>query len=257
MKKGMLEEAMNNIPEEFKLEALETHNHGAQITSINRKSNIRKALVVAIAASFILALGITAGATGLFGMVVRNPEPNETIEMDIGDHNNPLIIDTLSKIVKIEGPDECDKVEFKANYLPKNYTSKGGEFGNPKSWNDFLQVETPGGAINIYLFYSAQLGKDGCLFLADIEYSENRYQKGEYEVVELSGSIENLYSEELHTENYVVMYHPDGYVLVISGFNDIKVLEKVADGIEVRKAGGTVRYNPDGDHKFMLFSGVG
>jgi len=262
MKKGILEEAMKNIPEEYKLEALETHNQEAEVTSLNKRTNLKKAVVVAIAASFILALGITAGATGLFGMVLRDPKPNETftIEYYVYDEEDnetkTIIVDGISKVVQIDGPDKCQAVEFKANYLPQPYKSHGGDFGNPDTWNNYLQLEVGTGSINIYLFYSSELGKDGCLYLQDNVYKESRGDMGEYEVVKLEATPCGDEQAD-YTNQYLIMYHPDGYVIVIAGTIDMKEIEKTAQCLDVRKTNEIVKYDPNGDHQISLWSGLG
>lgn len=300
MKRGVVSEAMNMIPEEYKLKALEVLNQAevSEITNMKKRS-MRRTLTVAVAATMTLALGtVVAAKTGLFGMTMREPAPSEkTItesyvfhDEETGEDELYVIQKDVTAVIDFDGQTECQGIEFKLNYLPSMTTIPGGEFGDPNGWNeDMLQFETENGSVTVMTYYDAQFGQDGIYYFDEDLYNVERLTMGEYDVYKLSSaySLDYEYSveqdcfteenpeenleenleenpEEInciittdYTYNYIIMHHPDGYILVIGGSESMDVLTEVAQNIEVQHTDKVFQSTEFTAQNIEAYNGVG
>lgn len=314
MKRGTFSEALNNIPEEFKLEALELHNQ-SPISVVNNMNKKKKSIItVAIAASFVAALGATAAATGLFGSTkTKTPETGETIALEKSTYNesqleemaaagiDPEVLatinddysyvvtdnyDHISQQLFFEGPTKCNEIEFKVNELPEGYSSRDTSmFGNPNDWTNYLQVTTEDdNALTFQVFYTPQLGPDGFLYTQSTKADSNTYDVGDNHITELRTYSEGaeagenkdesdfadyatleedengttwLHFNEAVNSNYYIMYNNAGYIIVISGHEDMETLKALSESIEIRTTDREIEYSSEGVHQFCIDCAVG
>lgn len=275
MRPEVISEAIKNISDEYKLEALELHDQAKVSEITNMKRGISKRLVgVGVAASLALALGITAYATDFFGIKQRDAAPGEklTVEYQVEDEDGysteVVTYDKVSKYVSFEGPESCNKVEFLPSYLPAGYINEGS-FGDPTTWGaDPLQFfDANYNVYNIELYYTAQFGPDGFMFFEDEFRSVEEAQIGEYNALKMVGHTEGdidipdgIESDDdtyySYDDCYIILQHPDGYIFFLSG-EDMGELEKIAQGLSVRATEGVVTYDPSANHQYYMVNGVG
>ena len=266
MKDNIISEVVNNIDDDYIDEALEFHTSDVINMKTNRKHKI---LVVGIAASLTLALGVTAYAAGVFMMSKRDAEPSETITREYvidDDEIETVVYDDVSKLITFEGLDECNEIEFKANDIPSEYNI---EFGDSDDWNMFLQgVREDGHCFNIQLFYTSEFGDNGSLFLTEETVLEEEITEGDYQIYKFETIYEPEYIEgwydpeedlaEPAAEYYYLMYNTsEGYLIVVSSSVSMADCEQIAAGLEIRETGEVITYNPNEAHDFYLCNGVG
>ena len=274
MRRDLIENAINQLDEEYKLEALELHNQPISETTGMSKNRIKKTFIaVAIAACLTLALGITAFATDFFGIRTRDPESKEKLTVDYTVFNGKdydvqtFTYNDVTKYVMFDGPQSCNRVEFKTTSLPEDYMTMkecfGVDmgFGDPAKWGDFAQfyVRHNGEideAVNMVLYYTPMFGPDGFMFFQDDFSSVVTETVGEYDVLKMEGVLKFEGSSDDYAEAYYIMAHPDGYILVLSG-RYIEDLELIDKGLEFRKTNKVIEYNPNEDHAFFMANGVG
>lgn len=275
MKHGVVSDAMNKIPEEYKLEALELLNQAevSEITNMKSKKSVSKIIAVACAATITLAVGATVAAkTGVFGTSVRKAEPSETVkckELDI-DENTGLekvveVDKEVKTVIEFDGESECQGIEFKLGYLPPVTTIPGGEFGDPYDWNeDFLQFETDVGSVTVSVYYDSQFGTDGVLFLGVDANNIEQTSIGEYDVykfdIEYSLEPSEFDSEDVvydYAYNYVVLHHPSGHIIVVGGSDTMDTLSQVAENIQVQYTDKVYQNTDMSSHSFEAYYGVG
>ena len=272
MRPEVISEAINNISDEYKLEALELHNQAtvSEVTNMTTHKSTKRFVGVGIAASLTLALGITAFATDFFGIRTRDAEPEETLEVVYtvdGEGPQTITYDTVSKYVSFDGPTTCNKVEYMLNYLPDGFTHD--DWGNPTGWKDgraqFFDANY--NVYNVELFYTAQFGSDGFMFFDDEISDTEQTSIGEYDAIKMRGHREGdivipdgiVTDDDTHyayDECYIVMQHPDGYIFFLAG-DDMDELETIAENIEIRQTGGTISYDESENHSWYMCNGVG
>ena len=270
MKREVISEAVNNISEEYRAEALESHNHEVVSGSGNMK---KKIVAVAIAAAVTTALGVTAYAAISGRMSVRDAEPEETIlvtqESELVEYTSPegseesfveesqeLLYDGVTKIFTFEGPEVCNEIEIMTTYIPEGYTA---DFGGPDEW-------TPGAQgidydtermdrYNVEIHYTSELGPDGSMFMMDDFDSESEEQDGDFTIYRLSGTCAGIPDWPV---NYYVMYNNvEGYIIVITCNASMEECEAIADGLEIRITGNTVEYAENDIHDVLIGNGIG
>lgn len=275
MRPEVISEAINDISEEYKLEALELHDKEVVSDEINMGSHkaSKKVVGIGIAVGLTLAFGVTAYATDLFGIRQHDVEPDETIAVkyELEDEAGETYVDVISydnigKCLFFEGPATCEKVEFKANFLPEGCECTFPEEMNMTGWNDYnLQVlDAEGYVINIEVHYSAEFGTDGCMFFEESFTNTEETTIGEYDALKMTGFCEYILEEPAPGEAssyrddncYVILENSEGCIFVISGQN-MDELVKIAEGLETRKTGETIDYDPNAEHNLYTGNGVG
>lgn len=240
----------------------------------------KKIIGITTASALLVALGVTVAA-GNMGISSRDGEPNETVSIPVtcvdekGNEYPGTISHDVKKVYSFETKDSCNEIEFKTNYVPGYYDFLGGEFGDPNSWNSFLQGESSKGCFNVEVFYTPSFGPEGGIYLPDEAKDEKRGTMGDYETLEFTTDLvlgyanfdefKDYYEEigvtkdTIETYKYYtfMMYHPDGYVISLTGSESMDVLKKMAENIEVRKTDKVVEYNPDFSYKADITRGVG
>lgn len=278
MRREVISEAVNNISDKYKLEALELHDQAivSDVTNMTSRKNTKRLVGIGIAASLSLALGITAVATDFFGIRQRDAESEETMEVVYHDmydgegyYSQTVTYDSVSKYIYFEGPSTCNRIEYMATYLPDGFTDTC--FGDPTGWRtdeDFTQFyDANYNAYNINIYYTAQFGEDGFMFFEDEFTDTENTQIGECCALKMTGHIEgdieipdSMESEDdthyYYENSYIIMQHPDGYIVFLTG-EDMSELEKIAEGLEIRQTDEVIEYNPDDNHCFFMCNGVG
>lgn len=277
MRRGVVSEAMDKMSDKYKLEALELLNQAeiSEITNMKNGKSTRKIITVGLAASLTLALGVSvAAANGVFSMNVREADPSETITHIVQDYDEESdtiyeyeeTVSDIENIITFEGPDSCYGIEFKLGYVPEVNIAPGGEFGDPYGWNSsFLQFETNNGGVNITVYYDPQFGENGCLFFNDSLYDIEESVMGEYDVYQFSDSYivefedfdENPDHYDTYYTHYIIMHHPDGYIIVFSGSEDMDILKQIAENLEIQHTDDVVETEDFSNHNFSVIRGLG
>lgn len=270
MKREVISEALNNISEEYRAEALEMHS----LEVVSGPGNMKKKIVtIILAAAITAALGATAYAA-LTGMNSRDGEPGETIVMDTPAYSCDVTMEDedgnqiqatyyqdassytyedITKVFTFDGRESCNEIQFMASYLPEGYTVNWGPAGE---WIDVAQGDYNMGErhYNITVYYASQFGPDGSLFSQDTFDSEEVIEDGDFTIYKLSGTV---YNSDIPVFYYLMYNTVDGYLIVIDSTESMEVCENIAAGLEIRTTGGVVNYDPDESHEYFLCSGIG
>ena len=270
MKREVISEAMSNIAEEYRAEALEMHS----LEVVSGPGNMKKKIVtIILAAAIMAALGATAYAA-LTGMTSRDGEPGETIVMDIPAYSCDVTMEDeggnqiqatlyqdassctyedITKVFTFDGRESCNEIQFMASYLPEGYTVNWGPAGE---WIDVAQGDYNMGerCYNIRVFYSSQFGPDGSLFTQDVIDSEETFEDGDFTIYKISATI---YGCDIPVYYYLMYNNVEGYLIVIDSTESMQVCEDIAAGLEIRTTGGVVNYDPNESHDIYLCTGVG
>ena len=292
MKRETIEEAINNISEEYRQEVLDVENASiSDNANMGGKKPGKKIILLGIAATLGLGLGVTTYARGGFGMKSEVPETEVTYtvpvesevmevyyvtESVIDDEGNvteivddtPSYITTESFDMEYEnitykftfaGPDECKKISFKANYLPDNYDSiwaGGNTYGDEYLYviNDDIEA-----SIMIDAHYVPEFGKDGCLFINEYEIlNSEQYSEGDLDIVK----VERKYNWEDGTSSpteylMVVCNREEGYIISIVTVEGFDECQKIYDGLEIISKKKTISYKENANHNVPLYIGCG
>lgn len=271
MKREMISEAMNNISEEYRLEALEVHNRDvSEVTNMSTKKNTKKFVIVGIAAALTCALGATAYATVAGRLNVREPEPEETVSYVIPSHDfevideegNVLTIHEDEQVVVYEdvtreftfnGPEACNEIQFMPTYLPENYEVS---WGNSNEWCESAQgvLNDDWSTYNINVFYASQFGTDGMLVLEEPVVAES-VEETETEVIY---DLETCYSEsDVHVYYHIVYNTVDGYIIVVSSSESSEICENIYNGLEIQTTGNVLTADSFDYNVAYLCNGIG
>ena len=217
----------------------------------NRKPRrlTKKAVTLALAAALLLALGVTAYATDLFGMNVR-PATEEELELGaypVWDEEGNVDYEAGPQLpadgltFTWDGDTPVYRVEFRPGWLP--------QFPN-HAWDITGVAEVAWRAENWYCNLSHDMGRGGygdlgiCyqISLCYAEPGKRMTLFGEYQTVETETwgdlsvtKVEMRYMEERGPENYVILFsESQGYMVVIGGSEDLETLEHIARELEIR-----------------------
>ena len=209
---------------------------------------LRRGLGLALAAALLLALGVTAYATGMFGMSIR-PATEEELEPGsymIRDREGnvdyeagvQLPADGLTFTWDGEGP--VYRAEFRTGWLPARPNHVYGEIAetgwDPEAWQRYLYCDWGPQALD---------GSLGIRYSISLHYARPDFRAtlfGEYQTVEQETwgdlsvtKVEMLYNEMRGPENYVILFSErEGYMVVVGGSEELSVLEDIARGLEIR-----------------------
>lgn len=291
MKRGIMSEAVRNIDEEYRLEALNLLNQAevSELTNMKQK-NVRKIVTVAIAATMTLALGgVVAAKTGLFGMNVREAQPEETVKQEYHEYDpetTELIEEGVvevepSHIVNIAGVGECNGIEFKVGDIPEG-AMPVGDFGDLYGWNENLQFcieyeDETMDFVDIKTYYDPEFANGGVLYTMGNVINIEEGQIGDYETYKFN--IVEMCERESYEEDdpsvqfaedgspiipdveaisdALILHHPDGYIFVITSSAGFDMMERVAEGLEIRKTDKVMEATSFGDFSFMINTAAG
>jgi hypothetical protein len=271
MKREVISEALNNISEEYRAEALEMHS----LEVVSGPKNMKKKIVtIVLAAAITTALGATAYAAISGSMTSRDGEPGETltyvspaytcdvteedeegnqIQTTLYEDEQTFVYEDISKVFTFDGRESCNEIQFMATYLPEGYTVMCGA---ANEWTDVAQgdYQMDTRYYNIKVYYASQFGPDGSLFSQDNFYSEEVIEDGDFIIYKLSGTV---YNTDIPVFFYLMYNTVEGYIIEIDSTESMEICENIAAGLEIRTTGGVVHYNPNEPHDHYLCTGVG
>ena len=215
----------------------------------NRARLTKRAVTLALAAALLLALGVTAYATGLFGMNVR-PATEEELEIGaypVWDEEGNVDYEAGPQLpadgltFTWDGDTPVYRVEFRPGWLP--------QFPN-HAWDITGVAEVAWRAENWYCNLSHDMGRGGygdlgiCyqISLCYAEPGKRMTLFGEFQTVEtetwddLSVTKVEMYNENRGPENYVLLFsESQGYMVIVGGSYDLETLEHIARELEIRQ----------------------
>lgn len=293
MKRGIMTEAVRNIDEEYRLEALNLLNQAdvSELTNMKMK-NTRRIAIVAIAATMTFALGgVVAAKTGLFGTTIREAAPEETLKISTYEYDSDsdtvipteYTINDVSAVVQFDGADVCNAIEYKLGYIPanaiENPESNKEYFGTVYDWNEgLLEFQCSDDSFyKIEIFYDPQFSFGGMLYTNDRVSGLEETIIGDYEVYMfwLNGQSETEWHDEddwyaegddiIIPQDYVdysypaiIMHNPEGYIFFVSGQEvSMDQLIDLATNIEVRQTDKLVEYTQFDGSSFEMGVGAG
>jgi hypothetical protein len=209
----------------------------------------KRAVTLALAAALLLALGVTAYATDLFGMNIR-PATEEELEIGaypVWDEEGNVDYEAGPQLpadgltFTWDGDTPVYRVEFRPGWLP--------QFPN-HAWDITGVAEVAWRAENWYCNLSHDMGKGGygdlgiCyqISLCYAEPGKRMTLFGEFQTVEtetwddLSVTKVEMYNENRGPENYVLLFsESQGYMVIVGGSYDLETLEHIARELEIRQ----------------------
>ncbi len=270
MKREVISEAVNNISEEYRAEALESHNREVVSGSGNMK---KKIVTIAVVAALITALGVTTYAAIEGRMSVRDAEPEETVlvtldseleeyvtpegsEESFVEESQDLVYNGVTKIFTFEGPSVCNEIEIMTTHVPEGYTPF---FGGSDEWTPGAQGVNYDSErqdrYNVTIFYTSDLGPDGSIFMMDTIDSESEEEDGDLTIYRLSGESGGI--EGWPVYYYIMFNRVEGYIIVVTCNESMEECEAIADGLEIRTTGNTVEYDENDIHDLLIGNSLG
>lgn len=261
MRREVIENAINNISDQYKDEAL-AYQSKAEVSEIDGMSSkkTRRIFTAGIAVAMIAAMGATAYATGIFNVKTRDPEPQETLvaHWEAYDENDEIeTVETeytnVKKIIEVEGDvTQVDEIEIRLNHSFDGYDFSAT--GDPTNWNCLLQGEGPEGFFNVAIYYMPLFSNDGCLFMLDDIVSEETFigEDGfqHYKVTAMN-------EVGLASYYHFVFDEQAGHVIVsMSSISDEFTDSLLAD-LEIRTTGNLVEYDESEDNIYLIVNGLG
>ncbi len=239
-----------------------------RIVPMNRK----RIITLALAAALLLALGVTAWATGAFSMLTRRPEPEEGFRI-CWEENAADYIEWTDVKLAVSFPDtaESKDIQFRPGWLPEAMASMDGE-----RWRWRFTAEMLGGTdaypemsqpLQIQAYAMSQFNNGGALLLlyhTPDDIHEDHWDEQDVDVLFFHGvnHLEavpeyNMPERDLE-QNFVVLANEEaGWVVTLSGEISLEDMIKVARNLEIRETGKTLTYEDFEDHYTFFDGGVG
>lgn len=269
MKREVITEAMNNISENYRLEALELHNlEVSEVNTVSKKISCKKLLVICVAAAVTFAIGVTAYAAVSGRLSIREPEPDETISFDIPafdveatnsggeevifhEAGQTLVYENVTREFSFDGPEACNEIQFMPTYIPEGYEVA---WGNSDEWCNDAQgiLHGVGDVYNICVYYASGFGTDGRMILEESVVSES-VEETETEVIY---SVETE-AGVCHNYYYIVYNTVDGYIIVVSSSESMELSERIYNGLEIQTTGNVLTADSFNRNFAYLCNGVG
>lgn len=231
----------------------------------------RRALTLALAAALLLALGVGAYASGVFGLRVQpadkedlthgeyfRTDPEGNFDFEAGPQ---FPRDGLT--FSLEGGAPVYRVEFCPGWLPETPNHAWTVDGeNETAWEEgqwYADLSLDDGPVGSY----GDLGIRYQICTAYALPDRDMILYGEYRQVrtEQWGSLRVTMAEMLYTdfrgqENYVILFSEEqGYLVVVGGSEDLETLSHIARELEIRQTDQVVAN--DGSDYGMLNIGRG
>ena len=205
----------------------------------------RRFLSVLLAATLILALSVTAYATGLFGMRVRKAEPGEEVKgmwiwrnEDGSVTEQPMEYPEAGFVFTGEGEIAPEQVEFRLGWTPD--VAKGVQF---TQYYDCAE-SADGDSRKLPYIVSVHYNIPGFTLVlnGDCELVKEEDWE-EFHVLEITAVWNPEFMDEQH---YVLLFNDeDGYMICVGGTDSYETLERIAQTLEIRKTGQPVEADPD------------
>ena len=248
----------------------------------------KRIITLALAAALILALGITAYATGMFGMQSRQPDPSETFRISWAENPSGYIEWSNAKLaVTFPETAESKEIEFRPGWLPYEMPA---ELGGSQPWNGLssetwfsrLTSETlafDDGPNTVAAFrdmsqplliesYSMSMFNNGgamlMLYYTPGEITEEHWDEQNVDVMYFSATQHfdavprfDL-PERTVTQNYALLSNAEaGWVVRLAGEIGMDELLEVAKHLEIRETGNILTYDDFENHYLFFDGGVG
>lgn len=232
-----------------------------------KRSTVRTARIVLIAAVITALLGVTAYAAGVFGLQGRTTAPEEKfpVRFESQDPENPPIAGnwTATYALSFDGPETCPPVRYRFGWLPEGVevpeywlTEDGwivrrdwdGQVGFIP-WAEHTELgNVDRGAYFISdVFYAPQFVNGGALILLSAvpeEITEETW--GELSVLRFTSTAwwSTVTGETTPYDvprNYVLLYSPEqGWIFTVRGTFPMEDLVKIAQNVTVEQTEGLV-----------------
>ena len=256
-----IEEAIRSAPGE-------ASGRPERIVRMNRK----RIITLALAAALLLALGVTAWATGAFSMLTRRPEPEEGFRIDWSESASGYNEWTNVKLaVTFPETTESREIQFRPGWLPEEMASMDREKWR---WRFTAEMLAGEGAyqdmyqpLQIQPYSMSKFNNGGALLLLyhtpDDIHEDHWDDKGVdvlffHGVNHLEAVPEYNMPERDLEQNFVVLSDPEaGWVVTLSGQIDLDEMLEVARNLEIRETGKTLTYEDFEDHYTFFDGGVG
>lgn len=219
---------------------------------------LRRTLLIAAAAALILALGVTAYATGLFRQNLKRMSADETLRVHLVTVNpdgaaEEYNIDArgIGMVIDYEGASAAKEVEFKPGWLPEvaggTYVGGRGDHAGEGWYRSYEALED----MNLPRTDDSGLGIP---YQIEIHYASPGFRYvvfGECEVIretkvgtlELTSFVQRQHYSSGRTSvtNFALLFSPDeGWMISVGGDESVETLEKIARGLQVRGTGNAV-----------------
>ena len=220
----------NTIEEVFKM---------ADETKMTGKKLGRRAAAIAIAAALVLALGITAAATNLFGFGMRPAEEGEVFR--VGCVWDDYYWKDAKMVLEMDGPAECNRIRFRPGWLP---AEPNGYFSITEDGEWYTTLSCEGSGSNqpcrIDVYYASQFHNGGhAILLYDtpaevMEETWGDYQIMKFDTVHTLPASDSMPERTLRNNYYLMFNQKLGYLIVISSMEgSVDTLEHVGQNLTV------------------------
>lgn len=279
MKREIIEDALSGIDEKYQEETLNIL--GNEQVSDTRRMNLRKIIVLGIAATFIFGLGIIASARGFFSMKTEEVDQEETFvvqytyevpaeiaEMTYSSSDETGESDEVCETIEwtnitiesevmvypagqidnmiiFEGPDQCSEIEVYPNYLPDGCVSDVGfNVDWTQYYKGFYYDDSGEHVVEIQVWYVPQLIGGG-LITSDVIQNDS-YIDGDYSVTEL---VLSYYGDDRHYA-LINCNQEEGYIICI-GSDSMEENRLVFESLEIRQTNTEISYRSNGQHIYF------
>ncbi|MBR5343131.1 MAG: hypothetical protein IK149_04470 [Oscillospiraceae bacterium] len=257
----LIEEAIRCAPEEAS---------GAPERIVKMKK--KRIITLVLAAALILALGVTAWATGFFSMLTRRPDPDETFRITWYDGPGGYVEWTDAKLA-VTFPETAvsKEIQFRPGWLPEEMASMDRD-----NWRWRFTAEMLAGQgvyqdmsqpLQIQAYAMSQFNNGGALLLLYYRpdaISEDHWDEQGVDVLCFHG-VNHLDAEPAFNvperdlqQNFVVLANEEaGWVVTLSGEISLEDMMKVARNLEIRETGKMLSYGDFEDHYAFFDGGIG
>ena len=264
MKREVIENAINNISDQYKDEALAYHSK-AEVSEINGMSSkkTKRILTTGIAVAMVVAVGATATAfaAGVFKIKTRDPEPQETLVAHMNSYDEDTdewsVEETkytdIEKIIEVEeGGTQAEEIEIRLNHSFDGYDFS--VTGDPTDWKNLLQGESSEGFFNVAIYYMPLFSNDGCLFMLDDILSEDTFIGDDgFQHYKVAAANE----VGLVSYYHFVFDEQAGHVIVSMSSISEEFTDSLLADLEIRPTGNLVEFDESEDHIYLVVNGLG
>ena len=208
---------------------------------------------IVLVAALIIALSVTASATGLFGL---KPELMERAKVEAQWDGRNVTLSDVGLVFTFDSAERPNQVEFKPGWLPSQPTPAGRKTMAAVDWNQYMADYGDGDNGNhipwlICVYYakpnfSYMLAGD-CTVIKTEMWDELQVTE-----VELDYTFEKYHDR---VEHYLFLFSETyGYLITIGGTDDWETLEHIARELEIRVTDRPYEYWDDASEGFTYGS---
>ena len=289
MNRDRLFQALSGLDDRYIAEAIRYAPEDASGASERIvKMKTKRIITIVLAAVLLLALGLTAYATGFFGMQTRTPDPSETFRINWAEDPKGYIEWTDAKLaVTFPETAESKDVEFRPGWLPyelpselrgchpwsnlsaetwfSRLTSEDlASADGPNTVAEFKDMSQP---LLIEKYAMSQFNNGGAMLLlyyTPEQITEEHWDGQDVDVMYFHATQhfdavpEYNMPERTLEQNIIVMSNAEGgWVVRLAGEIGMDEMLKVARNLEIRETGEILTYEDFEDHYLFFDGGVG